>query len=84
MLWMEGDQAAISWVSDRMPSMNGTPRITSRSKALPFRRRQWLWAHWANLNTIVKHAIRLPLPFVRSVRRRTVENIDSIGFDVRR
>ena len=36
-----------------------------------------------SLNTIVRHAARLPLPFVLSCRSRTVENTLSIGFVVR-
>ena len=36
-----------------------------------------------NLNTIVRHAIRLPLPLVSTVRNRTVAKVDSIGFVVR-
>jgi hypothetical protein len=35
------------------------------------------------LKTIVKQAVRVPLPFVFECRNRTVENTDSIGFVVR-
>jgi hypothetical protein len=36
------------------------------------------------LKVIVRHAARVPAPLVFSVRRRTVANVLSIGFVVRR
>lgn len=54
--------------------------MTSGSNTLPFNCRQFRSAHWANLNTIVRQAVRLPQPWVRRVRSRTVANVDSIGF----
>lgn len=39
-----------------------------------------LWASW---NTMVRQAIRLPLPLVLSVRGSTLVNVDSIGLVVR-
>jgi hypothetical protein len=38
----------------------------------------------SSLKTIVRQAVRLPLPLVRTVRSRTVANVDSIGLVVRR
>src|SRR5206468_12451320 len=74
------DQAATFFT----PSSNTTPRITSARRSVPFSALQRFWADMASLKTIVRHAIRLPHPFVLFVRRRTVENVDSMGFDVRR
>jgi hypothetical protein len=50
----------------------------------PFKARQRCWAAIVSLKTIVRHAIRLPEPFVFRVRSRTVAKVDSIEFVVRR
>jgi hypothetical protein len=50
----------------------------------PFKVRQRFEALCISLKTIVKQAFRVPLPFVRVVRNRTVANVDSIGFVVRK
>src|SRR5512135_2776006 len=66
-----------------MPSMKTTPLTISASSGEPFNERQPFDALSISLNTIVRHATRLPLPFVLSCRSRTVENTLSIGFVVR-
>jgi len=55
----------------------------SRSLDEPFKPRHPLDALPISLKTIVRHATRLPLPFVFTVRSRTVANVDSIGLVVR-
>ena len=52
--------------------------------AEPFRRRQWRSAWRANMKAIVNDASRLPQPFVRRCRKRTVAKVDSLGFVVRK
>ena len=49
-----------------MPSMNLVPRTTSASSGDPFNDRQPFDALSINLNTIVRHATRPPLPLVSS------------------
>ena len=49
----------------------------------PFNALHFLDALSISLNTIVRHAARLPLPYVLACRERTAANVDSIGFDVR-
>ncbi len=66
-----------------MPSMKTVPLTTSASSGLPFNDRQPFDAVSINLNTIVRHAERLPLSFVLSCLNRTVENTLSIGLVVR-
>jgi hypothetical protein len=66
-----------------MPSMKTVPLTTSASSGLPFNDRQPFDAVSISLNTIVRHAERLPLPFVLSCLNRTVENTLSIGLVVR-
>src|SRR3954463_12787267 len=66
-----------------IPSMNLVPRTTSVSNGDPFNDRQPFDADSINLNTIVRHAVRVPLPLVLSCLSRTVENTLSIGFVVR-
>ncbi|MEY9889963.1 hypothetical protein ABIA31_003620, partial [Catenulispora sp. MAP5-51] len=46
--------------------------------------RQRAWADSMSLNVIAKAAVRDPAPRVTFVRSRTVANVDSIGFVVRR
>jgi hypothetical protein len=46
------------------PSTKVTPAITSLKSVDPFNARQLLDALSISLNTIVRHAVRLPLPFV--------------------
>ena len=66
------------------PSQKRTPLITSGNNSDPFNARHLFEADSVSLNTIVRHAMREPHPFVRTVRSRTVANVDSIGFVVRR
>src|SRR3954470_17355717 len=66
-----------------MPSVNLVPRTTSASSGDPFNDRQPFDAFSISLNTIARHADRLPLPLVLSCRSRTVENTLSIGLVVR-
>ena len=49
-----------------MPSVNLVPLTTSASSGDPFNDRQPFEALSISLNTIVRHADRLPLPFVLS------------------
>ena len=58
--------------------------MTSGSSLAPFSVRHLRAADSHSLNTIARHATRLPLPFVRRCRSRTVANVLSIGFLVRR
>src|SRR4051812_19517832 len=60
------------------PSMKITPLITSGSSLDPFKARHPFEADSISLYTIVRHADRLPLPFVLACRSRTVENTLSI------
>ena len=46
--------------------------------------RQRAWGDSTSLNTIARAAAGLPTPRVTVVRSLTVENVDSIGFVVRR
>jgi hypothetical protein len=46
------------------PSTKVTPTITSLKSVDPFNARQRFDALSISLNTIVRHAVRLPLPFV--------------------
>lgn len=66
-----------------MPSMKTTPFTTSDNSGEPFNDRHPFDALSISLNTIVRHAARLPLPLVLSCLSRTVENTDSIGLVVR-
>src|SRR5262249_4463969 len=66
------------------PSTNRTPAMTFDSNGDPFSNRQVFEAPSISLNTIVRQATLDPLPFVLTVRNRTVANVDSIGFVVRR
>src|SRR5579863_2626409 len=76
-----GSQAAFFLI----PSSNLTPWMTSaRSAVAPLSARHVFCADIVSLKTIVRHARRLPLPFVFAVRRRTVAKVDSIGLVVRR
>lgn len=61
------------------PSTKTTPAMTRPRSSEPLRRRQPLEAARANCQTIVKVAMRDPQPLVRSVRRRTVAKVLSIG-----
>ena len=45
-----------------MPSVNLVPRTTSASRSDPFNDRQPFEALSISLNTIVRHAARVPLP----------------------
>ena len=49
-----------------MPSVKTVPLTTSTSSGEPFNDRQPFDADPISLNTIVRHAVRLPLPFVLS------------------
>ena len=64
--------------------MNSTPAMTSAMSTEPFSARRCFSEDWTRLNTIARHAVRDQQPFLLSVRRRTAENVDSIGFVVRR
>lgn len=66
-----------------IPSTNFTPEMTAWSRGDPFNDRQLLEAPSISLNTIVRQALRLPLPLVLSCLSRTVANVDSVGFVVR-
>lgn len=55
--------------------------MTSGSSLAPFNARHLRAALLISLNTIVRHATRVPLPFDRRCRKRTVANVLSIGFD---
>ena len=79
MLCLNHDQAASSF----WPSTRRTPAMTSGMDSEPFRALQFFSADWASLNTIIRQAVREPLPLVLAVRSRTVANVDSIGFVVR-
>src|SRR5262249_54978894 len=79
-LWTRIFQAASSFT----PSLNTTPAITSANSGAPFKARQRLAADSISWNTIVRHATRVPLPLVLSVRNRTVANTDSMGLVDRR
>ncbi len=63
--------------------MNFMPAMTSGSHFAPLSNRQLLAADSHSLNTIAKHATRLPLPFVRQWRSRTVANVLSMGLVAR-
>jgi hypothetical protein len=60
-LWMAVFQAA--GFSRFTPSMKTSPRMTSGSRLEPFKARHPFEADPINLETIVRHADRLPLPF---------------------
>jgi hypothetical protein len=49
-----------------MPSVNLVPRTTTASSGYPFNDRQPFEALSINLNTIARHAVRVPLPLVLS------------------
>ena len=66
-----------------IPSTKTAPAITSLISSDPFNVLHFFDALSISLNTIVRHAVRVPLPFVLEWRRRTVANVDSIGFVVR-
>jgi len=70
---MESFQAAVTW--GLIPSMNWTPAITSGSSCEPLRSRQRFCADCISLKTIVRQAVRDPLPLVRLCRSRTVANV---------
>src|SRR5262249_59659462 len=59
------------------PSTNRTPAMTFDSNGDPFSNRQVFEAPSISLNTIVRQATLDPLPFVLTVRNRTVANVDS-------
>lgn len=58
--------------------------MTSAKGAAPFHARHPLEADSISLNTIVRHAVRVPDPLVFSVRSRTVANTLSMALVVRR
>jgi len=58
--------------------------MTSARSLAPLRARQCFGAEVAGLKTIVRLAMRLPLPLVFAVRKRTVAKVDSIGLLVRK
>jgi hypothetical protein len=66
-----------------IPSTNLAPEIKAWRQGDPFNARQRFDALSISLKTIVRQATRLPLPFVFTVRSRTVANVDSIGLVVR-
>src|SRR3954466_15883710 len=65
------------------PSTKMVPLTISGRSVEPFNVRHFFDADSISLNTIVRHAVRLPLPFVLSCLNRPVENTLSIGFVVR-
>ena len=67
-----------------IPSVKVMPAMTSGGSLAPFEIRRRFEALCINLKTIVKQAVRVPPPFVRLVLSRTVANVDSIGFVVRK
>jgi len=87
-LWIEGDQAAafFRFFCDSIctPSSNETPARTSGTSSAASRRRQCPSATCSSLNAITSPAVREPAPFVTPSRSRTVANVDSIGFVVRK
>ena len=66
-----------------IPSTNLAPETTAWRRGEPFEERQPFEALSIRLNTIARHAVRLPLPLDFTVRSRTVANVDSIGLAVR-
>jgi hypothetical protein len=66
-----------------MPSMKTVPLMTSASSGEPFNDRQPFDAASISLETIARHAARLPFPLVLSCLSRTVEKTLSIGLVVR-
>ena len=80
MLCMRHDQAAS--LSDAIDEGHTVDDL-GNSLTHPFNALQVFCAAIASLKTIVKHARRLPAPFVLRVRSRTVANVDSTGFVVR-
>jgi hypothetical protein len=58
--------------------------MTSGIKSEPLSSRYFFEANCNSMKTIVRQAMREPLPLVRFVRSRTVANVDSIGFVVRK
>lgn len=56
--------------------------MSGRSTA-PFKTRHFFSADCISLKTIVKQAMRDPLPLVLRCRNRTVANVLSMGFVVR-
>ena len=67
-----------------MPLMNVAPARTSATRCGALTARQRAWAASMSLNAIASPAAREPGPRVILVRCRTVANVDSIGFVVRR
>ena len=64
------------------PSVNVTPAMTSEILSAPSNVRHRFWADCMSLKTIVRQAMRLPLPLVLRVRRRTVGDecrLDRVG-----
>ena len=68
--------------SIRSPSLNWTPLITSASNLNPLNRRHLFWALWPSLYTMDKIVCLATHPLVFDVLKRTVANVDSIGFEV--
>src|SRR5438093_8253050 len=88
-LWIEGDQAAAFFPrffcgSHCTPSSNRTPARTSGTSSAASTLRQCPSATCSSLNAIINPAVREPAPFVTPSRKRTVANVDSMGFVVRR
>src|SRR2546425_3822486 len=88
-LWIEGDQAAAFFPrfvcgSLCTPFSKCTPARTSGTSSAASTLRQCPSATCSSLNAITSPAVREPAPFVTPSRNRTVANVDSIGFVVRR
>jgi hypothetical protein len=82
---VQAHQTAISsGRSTRMPRSNRAPARTSATRWGAITARQRAWADSTSLKTIARAAAALPAPLVTFVRSRTVANVDSIGFVVRR
>ena len=64
--------------------MNGTPSLTRATGCEALTRRQRFCAMSSSLNAISSALVREPAPLVTRCRRRTVANVDSIAFVVRR
>ena len=70
--------------STSLPLEKVAPARTRATRCGALTARQRLWAASMSLNAIASPAAREPGPLVTFVRSRTVENVDSIGFVVRR
>ncbi len=66
--------------STSWPRSKRAPARTRATKWRAFTARERAWADSTSLKTMARPAVREPAPRVTLVRRRTVENVDSMGF----